>query len=182
VVSWSQPRVALSRSLDVIGSTDSRESKIDDGIARPSAFAVVRLTISSNFVGCSTGKSVTLQATGLYVIIQAVHRRETTLGRKLGDSYSVSDEHGVQHNDDRANVLLDHRRKDSFDFTWATDFQRMKPDSQRLSRILGVSQLRRIAGVGRIPEESHAGQVGNDLRKELELFADELAPQSWTTR
>ena len=32
-------------------------AKTADGIVRPRAFAVLRLTTSSNFVGCSTGRS-----------------------------------------------------------------------------------------------------------------------------
>ena len=38
----------------------SARSNTDGGIARPSAFAVLRLITSSNLVGCSTGKSAGL--------------------------------------------------------------------------------------------------------------------------
>ena len=37
--------------------TSSARNRNVSGIVRPSAFAVVRLTISSNLVGCSTGRS-----------------------------------------------------------------------------------------------------------------------------
>src|SRR6516162_9829095 len=37
--------------------TSSARARIDGGIVRPSAFAVLRLTTSSNVVGCSTGRS-----------------------------------------------------------------------------------------------------------------------------
>src|SRR5262245_46450506 len=37
--------------------TSSARSSNDGGITRPSAFAVLRLITSSNFVGCSTGRS-----------------------------------------------------------------------------------------------------------------------------
>src|SRR5262245_48499223 len=37
--------------------TSSARSRIDSGIVMPSALAVLRLTTSSNFVGCSTGRS-----------------------------------------------------------------------------------------------------------------------------
>src|SRR5262249_9223869 len=37
--------------------TSSARASTDGGIARPSAFAVFRLTPSSNLVGCSTGRS-----------------------------------------------------------------------------------------------------------------------------
>ena len=38
--------------------TSSARSRNDSGIARPMAFAVLRLTISSYLVGCSTGSSL----------------------------------------------------------------------------------------------------------------------------
>src|SRR4029079_1237592 len=37
--------------------TSSARASSDGGTANPRAFAVLRLTISSNFVGCSTGRS-----------------------------------------------------------------------------------------------------------------------------
>src|SRR5204863_9850222 len=37
--------------------TSSAVASSDDGTVRPNAFAVLRLTINSNFVGCSTGMS-----------------------------------------------------------------------------------------------------------------------------
>ena|ERR1700730_3557256 len=37
--------------------TSSARARSEGGIARPSAFAVLRLMTSSNFVGCSTGRS-----------------------------------------------------------------------------------------------------------------------------
>src|SRR5580765_2701311 len=41
-------------------TTSSTRDKIDWGIVRPSALAVLRLITSSNFVGCSTGRSTGL--------------------------------------------------------------------------------------------------------------------------
>ena len=40
--------------------TSSARRSSDGGIARPRAFAVLRLMTSSNFVGCSIGKSAGL--------------------------------------------------------------------------------------------------------------------------
>jgi hypothetical protein len=40
--------------------TWSARSRMDCGTVRPSAFAVFMLTTSSNFVGCSTGRSAGL--------------------------------------------------------------------------------------------------------------------------
>ena len=40
--------------------TSSARARIDGGIVRPSALAVLRLITSSNLVGCSTGKSAGL--------------------------------------------------------------------------------------------------------------------------
>jgi hypothetical protein len=41
-------------------STSSARKRSNGGMVRPSALAVFRLKISSNFVGCSTGKSASL--------------------------------------------------------------------------------------------------------------------------
>src|SRR5205814_10277012 len=40
--------------------TSSARARIDGGTVRPSAIAVLRLTTSSNLVGCSTGRSAGL--------------------------------------------------------------------------------------------------------------------------
>jgi hypothetical protein len=40
--------------------TGSARSSTDGGIVRPSTFAVLRLIASSNFAGCSTGRSAGL--------------------------------------------------------------------------------------------------------------------------
>src|SRR5215468_1786153 len=37
--------------------TSSARTSIDDGMSRPSVFAVLRLMMRSNLVGCTTGKS-----------------------------------------------------------------------------------------------------------------------------
>ena len=52
------------RSLEtfVYWMTSSARSSSDCGIGRPSALAVLRLITSSNFVGCSTGRSAGLRA------------------------------------------------------------------------------------------------------------------------
>jgi hypothetical protein len=45
-------RISVGHSM-----TSSARARIDGGIVRPSVFAVFRLITSSNFVGCSTGRS-----------------------------------------------------------------------------------------------------------------------------
>jgi hypothetical protein len=49
-------KVVSTFDPDTAGINGARASS-DGGIVRPSAFAVLRLTISSNFVGCSIGRS-----------------------------------------------------------------------------------------------------------------------------
>ncbi len=66
--------------------------RIDGGIVKPRALAVFRLITSSNFVGCSTGKSA-----GLGALEDLVH-----IGG--GTSKVVAEARGVGH--EAASVLL----------------------------------------------------------------------------
>ena len=52
---------ACSRTV-VYSITWSARASSDCGIVRPRALAVLRLTTSSNFVGCTTGRSAGLDA------------------------------------------------------------------------------------------------------------------------
>jgi predicted ATPase len=58
-------RTAVAEDLkgsgrEIYSITSSARARIDGGIVRPSALAVFRLTIKSNLVGCSTGRSAGL--------------------------------------------------------------------------------------------------------------------------
>src|SRR6516164_702687 len=58
-LSWRKGSFILNLPLALHHSiTSSASERNDSGIVNPSAFAVLRLTISSNFVGCSTGRSL----------------------------------------------------------------------------------------------------------------------------
>src|SRR5262249_36600375 len=60
-----------SRTKEPAGAhsiTSSARPRTDSGMVRPSAFAVFRLTISSNFVGCWTGRSAGLAPFGIWSI------------------------------------------------------------------------------------------------------------------
>src|SRR5215468_10069476 len=61
LLQWGED-LACDSYLLLVGhsSTWSARSRTDGGIVRPSAFAVLRLITSSNFVGCSTGRSAGL--------------------------------------------------------------------------------------------------------------------------
>jgi hypothetical protein len=48
------PEAAIRRPYSI---TSSARARMDSGTVRPSVLAVLRLMISSNFVGCSTGIS-----------------------------------------------------------------------------------------------------------------------------
>src|SRR5262252_5910347 len=50
-------RTRDGRSKETYSITSSARRRNDSWIARPMAFAVLRLIVSSNFVGCSTGRS-----------------------------------------------------------------------------------------------------------------------------
>src|SRR6266478_4730811 len=57
VFTRSGPEAAIRLSYSI---TSSARARIDGGTVRPSALAVLRLTTSSNVVGCCTGKSAGL--------------------------------------------------------------------------------------------------------------------------
>ena len=53
----SRPKAAIRLSYSI---TSSARERIDGGMVKPSALAVLRLTTSSNVVGCCTGRSAGL--------------------------------------------------------------------------------------------------------------------------
>src|SRR5215475_2015201 len=61
--------------------TSSARARIDGGIVRPSALAVLRLTTSSKVVGCSTGNSL---AFAVAKLAQAVQERARDPASRLG--------------------------------------------------------------------------------------------------
>src|SRR5262249_59559881 len=58
--------------------TSSASASTFGGISRPSAFAVARLTTSSNFVGCSTGRSAGLAPLRMRAEYMPAWRNEAT--------------------------------------------------------------------------------------------------------
>src|SRR5262249_13440844 len=69
------PQGDLSRcSKQTYSITLSARSRKDSGIVRPRTLAVLRLMTSSNFVGCSTGKSAGLPPSRILATKSAVRR------------------------------------------------------------------------------------------------------------
>src|SRR5262249_54312157 len=71
LLSSSEPTAVELRPAREVAIAMTREDRCDSGIVLPIAFAVVRLTTSSNLLGCSTGMSAALApcdilSTGFY--------------------------------------------------------------------------------------------------------------------
>ncbi len=84
------------------------------------------------------------------------------------------EEHRVDENDDRAGLLAGHHREGAVDVGGTTRLQGLKPQAQGPGCILRVLHLWRVARVGRIPEEGHPGDFGNDVLEYLQLLPDQL--------
>src|SRR5207245_787814 len=65
--------------------TSSARDSSDCGIVRPSALAVLRLMTSSNFVGCSTGRSAGFAPLRILSTYAAVRARRSS----IADSYAI---------------------------------------------------------------------------------------------
>jgi hypothetical protein len=76
-------------------------------------------------------------------------------------------EHRIYENDDRAGLLVGHRREGAVDLAGATRPQELKPHAQGPGGILRVSHLRRVAWVGWIMEDGHPRDLGDDRLEDL---------------
>ena len=125
--------------------TSSACSRIDSGILSPSALAVLRLTTSSNFVGCWMGRSLGFGALQNLIDVPRcapVHVGEigrvaqegavdaplsgTSNDWKSGlsgmpkDRRSLRCEKGAVQEEEGLNVSLSQRRERAFNITWLT--------------------------------------------------------------
>jgi hypothetical protein len=71
-------RASKERATVYHSITSSARPSSDGGIVRPRALAVLRLMTSSNFVGCSTGRSAGLAPFRILSTITAARRRRST--------------------------------------------------------------------------------------------------------
>ena len=92
--------------------TSSARPSSDWGIVRPRAFAVLRLMTSSNFVGCSIGRSAhRRRAARFHKASNVVHGGEAVLRRQLCDALCVDKGERVELHDERLGLLALHRRE-----------------------------------------------------------------------
>src|SRR5262245_14790047 len=73
-MAWSalcQQATYAAQQRKLYSITSSARASSDGGISRPMAFAVLRLIVSSNFVGCSIGRSAGLAPCKIRLAYQA---------------------------------------------------------------------------------------------------------------
>ena len=82
---WAGVATTIAGAAHDHSKTLSARSSTLDGILRPSAFAVFRLTTSSNLVGCSTGKSPGFAP--LKILSTNLHGKRRQEGRDLSGAH-----------------------------------------------------------------------------------------------
>ena len=84
------------------------------------------------------------------------------------------EEHRVRDDDDGAGPLRGSRREGVVDFAGVPRLHGLQLYAQCPGRILRVSHLQCVAGIGRIPEEGHPRDLGDDLLEQLQLLPDQI--------
>src|SRR5438876_10034176 len=177
--------------------TWSARPSTDCGMVSPSAFAVLRLITSSNFVGCSIGKSAGLapledlvhvargafhesvkirpvaqEATGAYPRSPTSDAGYPLLVDKLQEAGTaeVHESRGDDHK--RVGTCACSRLKGSVEVLGSSGFERLNVDAEATRGRLDVAILR-IAMVG-VPEHRDACQGWHRLFQELQPLAGRL--------
>jgi hypothetical protein len=124
--------------------TSSARSSTDCGMVRPSVFAVLRLTTSSNLVGCSTGSSAGLaplvrhEKPCFHLFHSVGHRREPVLPRQLACSLAARDDEGVSQPEYPVGSLPDDRLERAVELTDSVNLHREHLHFERSSHGLRV--------------------------------------------
>jgi hypothetical protein len=133
-MSRKQPRASISVCHSI---TSSARASTDDGISRPSAFAVLRLITNSNFVGLldrkvswlrtledslDVGGDPTIQVAVIWAIREhcavpcprweGVYRRQAMIHRRIDDATSVPEHKRAGLNDERHRPIRLHGSHD----------------------------------------------------------------------
>ncbi len=160
-------------------------------MVRPSALAVLRLMTSSNFVGCSTGRSAGLapfrilstyehgrpvecEAARLHVFSQGVHRRQVRLRGKIDDPGPLKNKHAVRDDEEGAGTLPAHGGEGPLEVLRLSHLQHLKLDPQCPRRAPCLVKVELGGLVDRIPEDGHAVHARDDLLEQLQLLAGDL--------
>src|SRR5437899_496613 len=148
--------------------TWSARARTDCGIVRLSAFAVFRLITSSNFVGCSTGKSAGLvppknlvhidgglarllgsigpirhEKPGFHLFHSVGHRWKPVLSRQLACSLAARDDEGVSQPEYPVGSLPNDCLERAVELTDGADLHRKHVHFERAGHGLRVSHLDR---------------------------------------
>jgi hypothetical protein len=90
----------------------------------------------------------------------------------------VLKEHGVRHDEERARVRTGHRREGAVERVGTARLHAVQLDAQRLGRHVRLLHQEGGDGIGGIPEDGHAGDGGEHVLEELQLFPDEFGGQA----
>src|SRR6185503_15261621 len=93
----------------------------------------------------------------------SVHRRQAAPHGKACQPNSVSSEHDIAQDEERASTLCAHRRECALEVVELARLQELKLYLQRPSRDLRLSQREDIAWSSGIPENGHPGDIQNGL-------------------
>jgi hypothetical protein len=132
--------------------TSSARTSTAGGIVNPNALTVLLLMTSSNFVGCSTGRSA---------------------GRQSYEASAVEREEGaiyLQQTVGAADCL-----EPRVEVVRAPDRDRLKLHAQGARCDLGTFELHRVGRIRRIPEHSDSPELGNELSQELQALPGEIS-------
>ena len=88
--------------------------------------------------------------------------------REVGDLLSLAHEDRVHQDDEPVRALTRHCHEGLLDLAGITRPHRLKAYPR--GRRLGRSQLSRVAGIGRIPEDGYSRHLGHDFREQLQLL------------
>ena len=165
-------------------------------MVRPSAFAAFRLTTSSNFVGCSTGRSAGLapfrilstktaaappdlvdvraigdQPAGLDILPELVHGGEPAPGGQLRESPGLREEERGREHEESAGAGVSRRSEGPLDLARVSNLERQQLPPSRPGG--GFGRLP-VPEAQPIPEDRHRRRGRDELLEQLESLPGRL--------
>ena len=101
-------------------------------------------------------------------------RGETAGGGEIGETCPVLAEHDIREHDQAIRLLLPDRREGTLEIVRRARLQRQEPYAQAPSGRLGRPQLRRVAGIARVPEDREQRRLRHDLLQHLQQLAGDF--------
>src|SRR6516164_7239509 len=120
--------------------------------------------------------SVGDEATRRSMVPQPIHRGQTTLVRKVYDLRLIKCEHRVGQHQQRTRAPICYRSERDPEFIGTSHPESLKLQPQFPRSVLSRFQYLSLEdGIARVPENSHAGKVGDGLLEQLQRFPDYLS-------